>query len=71
MSITKTTASAYSYVNSVAAIATPSTTLSTTAVVEGVVENGQIVPSNRVTRPGVFTAGTTPEGSIAQYSSNS
>ena len=70
MSITKTTTASASYINAVADIAAPSTALNYTPVVEGVVYDGQIKPGDRVARPGVFTAGTTPEGSIAQYSSN-
>ena len=70
MAINKQVAASASYVNSVTAIATPSTALSTTAAVEAVVMDGQLVPGHRVTRPGVFTAGTPVEGTQINYSSS-
>ena len=70
MAINKQVSAAYSYVNSVAAIATPSTALSTTAAVESVVKDGLLVPSDKVTRPGVFTAGTPVEGTQINYSAS-
>jgi hypothetical protein len=70
MAINKQVPAAQGYINSVAAIAAPATALSTTAAVESVVTDGKLVPSDRVSRPGVFTAGTPAESSPTNYSSS-
>jgi sporulation-control protein spo0M len=74
MAINNQVSSSMSYINSVAAsvaaIAAPSTALSTTAAVESVVQDGVLVPGDRVTRPGVFTAGTASESTRTNYSSS-
>jgi hypothetical protein len=70
MSIFKpTTASGY-YINSVAAIASPSTALQPAPAVESVVMGSELKPGIRVERPGVFTEGTPREGSQLNYSAS-
>ena len=67
MALFKTTTASGYYINSVAAIAVPSTVLQPTAAVESVVEGSQLVPNIHVTRPGVFTQGTPTEGNNINY----
>ncbi len=66
MALIKTTSASASY------IVSPNSTATTfTPGVEASVFDGKLIPGDRITKPGVFTAGTTPEGSISQIESNS